>query len=193
MKATRNGSPDAAPEPASKKTHALPLYAVVDTTFSTINMGRFAVETLRTLGVPEKCIARRTVPGFKDLAVECKRLIEIDGCDIAIACGMVGKDDIDQLCAHEASLGIMQTRLATNTHVLEAFVHMKEAKDAAELMRVTENRVSEHAVNAYWLMEKPEELSDRAGTGQRQGFEDVGSIEPRRRRPPGAKPAPPDA
>lgn len=184
-------TPGAAPTPAAipsvapvaanaptGKTHALPRYAVVDTTFSTVDMGRIAVDTLLSLGVPAACIVRRTVPGFKDLGVECKRLVELEGCDIAVACGFVGGAEIDKVCGHEASLGIMQARLMTNRHILEVFVHADEVQTDAELVRVTHNRVSEHAVNAYWLIEKPGELLKRAGTGQRQGFADEGAANP---------------
>lgn len=156
-----------------------PVYGVVDTTFSTVNMGAVAVRTLHGLGIPESRVVRRTVPGFKDLAVAAQRMVE-EGCDVVVACGMVGPEPIDKQCGHEASLAIAQAQLMTSTHILEVFVHMDEAKDDAQLIQVTENRVGEHAVNAYWLMEKPEELVKRAGTGQRQGFGDLGPADPKR-------------
>ncbi len=156
-----------------------PVYGVVDTTFSTTNMGAIAVRTLQGLGIPGSRVIRRTVPGFKDLAVAAQRLIE-DGCAIVVACGMVGPEPIDKQCGHEASLAIAQAQLLTSSHILEVFVHMDEAKDDAQLIQVTENRVAEHAVNAFWLLEKPEELVKRAGTGQRQGFGDLGAADPKR-------------
>jgi len=162
---------------AGSRAQNPPHYAVVDTTFSTVDMGGVAVDTLRGLGVPADRIHRVTVPGFKDLAVACKRLIE-QGCSIAIACGMPGPEPIDKQCGHEASLAIGQAQLLTSTHILEVFVHMDEAKTDAELIAVCKNRVAEHAVNAYWLVEKPVELVKRAGTGQRQGFADVGPADP---------------
>ena len=58
-------------------------------------------------------ILRRTVPGFKDLGVECKKMIEEDGCSIVVALAMPGKAAIDQVCAHEASQGIMIAQLLT--------------------------------------------------------------------------------
>ena len=76
-------------------------------------------------------IVRRTVPGFKDLGVACKRLIELDGCLIVVALGMPGKAAIDQVCAHEASQGIMLAQLLTGVHVLEVFVHENEEEDPA--------------------------------------------------------------
>ncbi len=157
-----------------------PRYGVVDTTFATVNMGDIAVKTLQGLGIADHRILRRTVPGFKDLAVASKQMIE-GGCNIIVACAMVGPEPIDKQCGHESSLAISQAQLLTSTHVLEVFVHMDEARDDAELLRVVQNRVSEHAVNAYWILEKPEELVQRAGTGQRQGFSDVGAADASRR------------
>jgi riboflavin synthase len=155
-------------------TRSQPRYGVIDTTFATVNMGEPAVQALLAQGVAPQRIFRRTVPGFKDLAVAAKQMIEQGGCSIIIACGMVGPEPIDKQCGHEASLAIAQAQLMTSTHILEVFVHMDEARDDAELIRVAQNRAAEHAVNAYWILEKPEELAKRAGTGQRQGFEDVG-------------------
>jgi riboflavin synthase len=156
------------------------VYGVVDTTFSTVDMGGIAVRTLRGLKVPDDRIVRVTVPGFKDLAVAAKRLLE-KGASIAIACGMVGPEPIDKQCGHEASLAIAQAQLMASAHILEVFVHMDEAGSDAQLVRIVENRVAEHAVNAYWLMERPDELLKRAGTGQRQGFDDVGPADPQRK------------
>ncbi len=146
---------------------------IVDTTFARVNMGDIAIDELKKQGTGFEII-RRTVPGFKDLAVECKILIEKEGCDIVMALGMPGPEPIDKQCAHEASQGIMMAQLLTNTHILEVFVHMDEAKDDKELIWLTERRVREHAVNAYNMLFHPERLIKQAGTGQRQGFEDVG-------------------
>ena len=157
-----------------------PRYGIVDTTFSTVNMGDIAVATLRKLGIQDSRIVRKTVPGFKDLAVAALNLVQKDGCAVAIACGMPGPEPIDKQCGHEASLAIGQAQLMAGAHILEVFVHMDEARDDATLVRLCENRVAEHAVNAYWLAEHPEELVKRAGTGQRQGFEDVGPAQPGR-------------
>lgn len=158
-----------------------PKYGVVDTTFSTVDMGAIAVETLLGLGIHPSRILRRTVPGFKDLAVAAKVLLEREGCAVAVACGMPGPEPIDKQCGHEASLAIGQAQLMANAHILEVFVHMDEAGDDAELIALCRNRVAEHAVNAYWLAERPDELARRAGTGQRQGFADVGPADAARR------------
>lgn len=149
---------------------------IVDTTFSRVDMGRIAMDELKKQGTGFK-IVRRTVPGFKDLAVECKILIERDECDIVLALGMPGPEPIDKQCAHEASQGIMQAQLMTSTHILEVFVHMDEAKDDKELIWLTERRVREHAINAYNMLFHPERLIKQAGTGQRQGFDDAGPAE----------------
>lgn len=162
---------------------AAPHYAVVDTTFSTVDMGAVAVATLRAQGIGPERIHRVTVPGFKDLAVACKRLLD-QGCTVALACGMPGPEPIDKQCAHEASLAIGHAQLMASAHILEVFVHMDEAATDAELIAVCRNRVSEHAINAYWLAERPDELVKRAGTGQRQGFADVGPAKAARKDAP---------
>lgn len=166
---------------ADAKQGTLPRYGIVDTTFATVDMGAIAAKSLRKEGIAAERIVRRTVPGFKDLAVAAKQMIERDGCAIVIACGMVGPEPIDKQCGHESSLAIAQAQLATSTHILEVFVHMDEARSDAQLIRLATNRVTEHALNAYWLLEKPGELAKRAGTGQRQGFADAGPAKPRRR------------
>lgn len=151
------------------------IIGVVDTTFSRVDMGHIAMDELKRQGAGFK-IVRRTVPGFKDLAVECKILIEEEGCDVVMALGMPGPEDIDKQCAHEASQGIMQAQLMTNTHIIEVFVHMDEARDDKELVWLTDRRVREHAANTYTMLFHPEKMTKMAGTGQRQGFEDAGKI-----------------
>ena len=148
---------------------------VLDTTFSRVNMGGFAVDELKRTGTGFK-IERRTVPGVKDLPVAAKRLIDEDGCDIVIALGMPGREEIDKVCAHEASTGLIQVQLLPNKHIVEVFVHEDEAKDEKQLAWLAERRSREHAVNAYDLLFRPERLVKNAGKGLRQGFEDVGQI-----------------
>ncbi len=148
---------------------------VVDTTFARVDMGGFAVDELKKTGTGFK-IERRTVPGIKDLPVECKKLLEEKDCDLVLALGMPGKDPIDKVCAHEASQGLIQVQLMTNRHIVEVFVHMDEAKDDKELAWLAERRAREHALNAYDLLFRPERLVKNAGKGMRQGFEDVGPI-----------------
>jgi riboflavin synthase len=149
------------------------LIGVVDTTFARFDMGAAAVAELKAAGTGFRII-RRTVPGMKDLPVAAKKLIVEDGCDIVIALGMPGGKDIDKMCAHEASTGLIRAQLDTNRHIIEVFVHEDEAKNEKELAWLAERRSREHALNAYRMLFRPEELARRAGTGQRQGYEDAG-------------------
>ena len=153
---------------------------VVDTMFARYDMGAEALEELRSCpGHGERFeVLYRTVPGFKDLGVECKRLIEDDGCRIVVALGMPGRAPVDQVCAHEASQGIMLAQLLTTTHVLEVFVHENEEEDPERLARVCTNRARKHARNAYWMLYEPEQLRRRAGQGIRQGYDDAGPLVP---------------
>ena len=104
---------------------------VADTTFSRVNMGAIAIDELKKHA--SVAIERTTVPGIKDLPVACKKLIEERRCDIVMALGMPGGKDKDQICAHEASQGLIMCQLMTNTHIIEVFVHEDEAKDGREL------------------------------------------------------------
>jgi riboflavin synthase len=148
---------------------------VADTTFARVDMAAHAIDELKATGTGF-VVERATVPGVKDLPVACKRLIEERGCDIVIALGMPGPEAIDKMCAHEASQGLIQVQLMTNRHIIEVFVHMDEASDDRELATLAERRAREHAVNAYDLLFRPERLTRRAGTGQRQGFPDAGPV-----------------
>ena len=149
------------------------LIGIADTTFARFDMGASAQKQLNDLGVGFKII-RYTVPGIKDLPVAAKKLLEEQKCDIVIALGMPGAKDIDKMCAHEASTGLIQVQLMTNKHIIEVFVHEDEAKDDKELAWLAEQRAREHAINAYDLLFKPERLRRQVGTGQRQGFKDAG-------------------
>jgi riboflavin synthase len=154
------------------------LIGVVDTMFARVDMGSVAVAELESCpGYGERFeVLRRTVPGFKDLAVECKRLVELDSCKILVALGMPGRAEIDQVCAHEASQGIMMAQLMTSTHILEVFVHELEEEDPARLVAVCEDRARKHARNAYWMLYEPDQLTRRAGGGIRQGYTDEGPV-----------------
>ena len=148
---------------------------VADTTFARVDMGSFAIDELKKTGTGFR-VERYTVPGVKDLPVAVKKLFDERECDIVIALGMPGANDIDKVCAHEASTGLIHVQLLANKHIIEVFVHEDEAKNAKELARLAESRSREHAVNAYDLLFRPERLSRNAGKGLRQGFEDVGPI-----------------
>ncbi|KAF5410987.1 MAG: Riboflavin synthase [Candidatus Methanocomedens sp.] len=145
---------------------------IADTTFARYDMGGAAIDELRNNASVK--IKRYTVPGIKDLPVACKKLIEEQDCDIVMALGMPGADPKDKICAHEASQGIIQTQLMTNVHILEVFVHEDEARDDKTLAWLMEQRSREHALNVVKLMFRPRDLEREAGTGQRQGYEDVG-------------------
>jgi len=152
------------------------IIGIVDTTFSRVDMGAAAIDELKNTGTGFR-IERYTVPGVKDLPVACKMLIEDKDCDIVMALGMPGPKEMDKVCAHEASTGLIQVQLMTNRHIIEVFVHMDEASDDKELLWLAESRAREHAVNAYDLLFRPDRMIRQAGTGQRQGFEDAGKIQ----------------
>ncbi len=158
---------------SKKRPIRRPVVAVVDTTFSRFDMGRAAMEELRAFAVRA---TRVTVPGIKDLAVECKRQLDA-GADIALALGMVGGADIDRQCAHEASLGIQMAKIATTKHIIEVFVHENEAKNATDLAALFEDRTRKHARNAARLLLDSDWFTARAGRGLRQGRDDVGGLQ----------------
>ena len=147
---------------------------IADTTFARVDMASFAIDVIKRN--PKAKIERYTVPGFKDLPVACKILIEKYKCDIVIALGMAGKAPIDKQCAHEASLGLQQAQLTANKHVLEVFVHMDEAKSEKEIYEIAKNRAEKHALNALALLKGKTELTKYAGKGRRQGKKDEGPI-----------------
>ncbi len=159
-----------------EKTNPLKI-GIVDTTFARIDMGAMAVDELgkKFPKLPIKII-RATVPGIKDLPVECLKLLS-SGCDIVIACGMPGKMPVDKQCAHEASLGMQMAMIKSGKHIVEVFAHEDEGKDEADYARLAQDRVRKHAVNAVWMCRFPEELRKRAGKGMRQGRNHVGAIE----------------
>jgi riboflavin synthase len=151
---------------------------VVDTMFARYDMGGAALDELSQCEGYNRSfrVIRRTVPGFKDLAVAAKIMIEQDHCSIVVACGMPGSADVDKVCAHEASQGIMMAQLMTSTPILEVFVHEDEADDPDILASVFDNRSHKHARNAYWMLFEPEQLVARAGSGERQGYGNAGPL-----------------
>lgn len=147
---------------------------IVDTSFSRVDMGSFAVDEIKNTTSKLKTV-RRTVPGIKDLAVACKKLIEEEGCEGCMALGMPGPKAKDKASAKVASQGIMLAQLLTNRHILEVFVHEDEAT-GRELYELCEKRAREHAQNLMRMLLKPEQMIKRAGTGQREGFPDIGPL-----------------
>ena len=148
---------------------------LVDTTFARVDMASYAKREIGE-NYPDIRLVQRTVPGIKDLPVECKILLD-EGCDIVMAFGMPGGEEIDKQCAHEASQGLIQAQLMANKHIIEVFVHEDEGKDEKDLVEVCKNRAIKHARNAVDIIRNPENLRKRAATGARQGREDAGRIE----------------
>jgi riboflavin synthase len=147
---------------------------IADTTFSRINMGKIAIDELRKISsIPYE---RYTVPGIKDLPIAAKKLLEEKGCDIVITLGWVGGTQKDMLSYIVLSMGLVMVQLMTNKHVIDVTIHEDEAEDEKTLMMVAENRVREHVRNAVDLLVNPKRLQKLAGTGQRQGYPDVGPI-----------------
>ena len=85
-------------------------FGVVDTTFARYDMGASIIDELHRTGTGFT-ILRYTVPGIKDIPVASKRLLEEQGCDIVIACGMPGPKAVDKTSAQVASMGIMEVQL----------------------------------------------------------------------------------
>lgn len=148
---------------------------ICDTTFARYDMGGAAIDELKK-NTSDIKILRTTVPGFKDLAVACKKLIEEENCEIVMALGMPGPKDQDKICAHEASTGLMMAQLMTNTHILEVFVHEDEEEDDGELAKLADNRAREHALNLIKMMFHQKQMKKEAGQGKREGKEDAGPL-----------------
>jgi riboflavin synthase len=151
---------------------------IVDTMFARCDMASFAIDEI-SRKFPSVKIVRSTVPGVKDLAAGCVILNEREKCNIYLALGMVGKEQIDTQCGHEASIGIQMAKLQMKKHIVEVFVHEWEGKDEADLYSVFEDRTRKHAVNAVLLASNPSELAKFAGKGKRQGRSDAGQIKAR--------------
>lgn len=148
---------------------------IIDTTFARVNMGAIAIDELRR-NYPNISYTRKTVPGIKDLPVECKKILDSDF-NICMALGMVGSAPIDTQCAHEASIGIQHVKLMTNKHVIEVFVHENEAWSGEEFVEICQNRIRKHVHNSVKLILDPENLTRQAGRGVRQGKEDEGPVD----------------
>ncbi|WP_456329658.1 riboflavin synthase [Archaeoglobus sp.] len=147
---------------------------IADTTFSRVNMGKIAIDELRKISsIPYE---RYTVPGIKDLPIAAKKLLEEKGCDLVITLGWVGGTQKDMFSYIVLSMGLVMVQLMTNKHVIDVTIHEDEAEDEKTLMMVAENRVREHVRNAVDLLVNPKRLQKLAGTGQRQGYPDVGPI-----------------
>jgi riboflavin synthase len=147
---------------------------ITDTMFAQVDMAHYAIQTIKDESDHE--IERYTVPGFKDLPVAAKLLIEKYKCDIVLALGWIGTAPIDETCAHEASTGLIDAQLMTNKHILSVFVHSLESDDHNKLVEIAKDRTIKHAQNAIALLKGKETLTPFAGTGKRQGGKDVGPL-----------------
>ena len=150
---------------------------VADTTFARVDMAGAAIRALQAAGTGFR-IVRRTVPGIKDLPVACRRLFLEDHVDLCMAFGMPGRAEYDATCAHEASLGLMFAGVLEAKPIVECFVFEAEAADDRELEILARRRADEHALNAFALLFRPQDLTRRAGTGLRQGLRDAGPARP---------------
>ncbi len=147
---------------------------IADTMFARIDM---AAEALSVIEAEDEDIevSRYTVPGMKDLPVAAKRLLN-DGCDIVLALGWVGKEPVDEQCAHEANLGLLWAELEAATHILKVFFHESETSDLQRQKEIALHRARKHTENAILMLKGPTALTSKAGKGCRQGYEDAGAI-----------------
>lgn len=147
---------------------------IVDTSFARYDMAAAAIDELRAQGTGFS-IERYTVPGIKDLAAGARILFD-RGCDLVLALGMVGRQPVDKDCALAADFGLQFIQAQLGKHILGVMVHEDEAEEEARLARLFDRRTREHAINAYDLLFRPEAIRARAGTGQREGFDDAGPL-----------------
>ncbi len=145
---------------------------LVDTTFARVDLGRHAHRALGAAGTGFR-VVRRTVPGIKDLPVACRSLFDA-GADLCLALGMPGRAEYDRTCAHEASMGLIFASVLAAKPIVECFVFESEAADDRQLEELGRRRAEEHALNAYQLLFRPQDLARHAGRGLRQGFPDAG-------------------
>jgi riboflavin synthase len=120
-------------------------------------------------------IARYTVPGIKDLAAGAKILFD-HGCDLVMTLGMVGRQTVDKDCALAADFGLQAVQARVGRHIIGVMVHEEEAADEKKLAWLFDRRTREHAINAYDLLFRPDAIRARAGTGQREGYDDAGPL-----------------
>ncbi len=161
----------------SRRAAASKCVGVADTTFSRVDMGSVAVETLQRL-LPGYRILRHTVPGIKDLPGAARRLLDL-GCEAVITLGWVGGKEVDKLSYLAMSVGLITLQVLTGRIVIDVTVHEDEADSERELYRIAVDRVRKHAENlARLLKEGPEALTPYAGKGLRQGYPDEGPIKP---------------
>jgi riboflavin synthase len=149
-------------------------YGVVDTTFSRVDMAKFAIASIRKED-PDAEIMRYTVPGIKDLPAGAVKLFD-DGCEGVITLGWVGRTKLDKYSYLATSIGLIQAQVLNHKHVIDVTVHEDEVEDE-HLFELAKDRASKHAVNLVKLLKDGgNALRENAGKGLRQGYNNVGSI-----------------
>ena len=166
---------------AKQKIRGKVKIGIVDTMFARVDMASFAIDEISRLFPDKVRLFRSTVPGVKDIAAGCMILDKKENCDAYLALGMVGSEQIDTQCGHEASLGIQMAKMRMCKHIVEVFVHEWEGKDDNDLHSVFESRTRKHAVNAVLIATAPELLTEFAGKGVRQGCDNAGELRPAHR------------
>ncbi len=150
---------------------------IIDTTFARVNMAEEAIKVLTTL-MPDARIVRRTVPGVKDVAVAFKRVAKEFQCDAGMVFGWIGPSLIDKIAYAVYSFAIQLLQLELGIHIIDVTVHEDEAESEDELYSIAVDRARKHAENLYYLLRRPEKLTEWAGMGLRQGRPNVGPIVP---------------
>ena len=172
--------------PAPWENQGMDRIGVVDTMFARYDMGAEAVDELKQCpGFGERFeVIRRTVPGFKDLGVACKKLVQEEGCSIVVALGYAGQGRRSTRSVRtKRRRASCSPSCSLTTHVLEVFVHENEEDDPeAPRPRCAWTGRRKHARNAYWMLYEPDQLSRRRWPGRPPGL--------RRRRAPPSTPAP---
>ncbi|ABN69596.1 riboflavin synthase alpha chain [Staphylothermus marinus F1] len=149
---------------------------VVDTTFSRVDMAKYAIEVIEE-NLPEAEIIRYTVPGIKDIPVAARRLLIDEGCDAVITLGWVGPGQVDKYSYLAMSVGLIMLQIMTGKHVIDVTVHEDEAGDLDDLYNIAVDRARKHALNLVMLVKYGREaLTQYAGKGLRQGRPDEGPI-----------------
>ena len=148
---------------------------VVDTTFARVDMAKYAIEVLRHY-VPSLKVKRYTVPGIKDVAVAAKRLLD-EGCEAVLTLGWVGPTMTDKFSYLAYSIALQQLQINYGKHIIDVTIHEDESNDPKVLKEIAVKRAMEHAKNLALLVTRgPTALTPLAGTGQRQGWPDVGPL-----------------
>jgi riboflavin synthase len=150
-------------------------FGVADTTFSRVDMGKIAIETIRKLS-PNSTIVRYTVPGIKDLPVAAAKLFEM-GCDGVITLGWVGKTKLDKYSYLAASTGLINVQIYYKKHIMDVTIHEDESENEEGLLNIATDRARKHAENLVKLViEGGEALTPYAGKGLRQGYNHAGPL-----------------